>query len=149
MITASLSILAMLAVILAGAKVYRNTVQSGEERFQRRIVSQYLTTKLHQADVTGAVSVEAFGDSDAVVIREILDGEVYRTMVYCHNGWLMELFSSEASMLSPSDGERIVPLRSVTFTENEDGIYAETVRDNGDIVSFYVHLRSYRENEHG
>lgn len=136
---------AMLLVILAGAKVYKSIVRSGTLRFERRTVSQYLSARIHQADAVDALLIEEFGDGDALVIQEELDGDTYRTIIYSHDGWLRELFCAEESRLSPADGEKLMPLRSVAFSKKEDGILVQTVSPEGNTAAFYVYLRSHRE----
>ena len=136
---------AMLLVILVGAKIYKSIVRSGTLRFERRTVSQYLSTRIHQADSVDALIIEEFGDADALVIQEELDGNTYRTIIYSYDRWLRELFCAEDSSLSPADGEKLMPLRAVAFSKKEDGILVQTVSLEGDTAAFYVYLRSHRE----
>ena len=138
----SISILAML---LSGAGIYRSTVQSGQERFETRTVIQYLTTRIRQADSREQLLLQPFGDSQALILLERVDGETYQTLVYCYDGWLRELFCHESSCLAPGDGEKILQLQSLTMHHRINGIQVEALLPDDRALSFFVALRSSQE----
>ena len=100
----------VLAVLLTGAKVYRNVVDRGEAQFETRTTVQYVTMHVRQAE---AVEVTDFEGCDALTIPQTIDGEVYLTRIYCYEGFLRELFCAENAALSPDDGEKILPAESL------------------------------------
>ena len=100
----------VLAVLLTGAKVYRNVVDRGEAQFETRTAVQYVTMHVRQAE---AVEVADFEGCDALTIPQTIDGEVYLTRIYCYEGFLRELFCAENAALSPADGEKILPAESL------------------------------------
>lgn len=100
----------VLAVLLTGAKVYRNVVDRGEAQFETRTAVQYVTMHVRQAE---AVEVTDFEGCDALTIPQTIDGEVYLTRIYCYEGFLRELFCAENAALSPDDGEKILPAESL------------------------------------
>lgn len=109
--------LCVLLVLLSGARVYRETVRRSEENFMRRTAAQYVTTRVYQAE---SVRVEEFGGCEALVIPETVDGETYLTRVYCHDGYIRELYCAEKSALSPADGEKVLKADSLQFSVTQD-----------------------------
>lgn len=109
--------LGLLWVLLGGAGVYRRLTRRDQESFEHRTCSQYIATKLRQAPSPEGVAAAAFGQADALVITEAVDGISYSTRIYCHDGWLMELFAPESGDFSPEDGEKILPLRELSVAQ--------------------------------
>ena len=118
----------VLSVLLSGAGVYRRLVRRGQESYAQRTCQQYIATKVHQCPVGSAVSVEEFGGETALVLREQMEGEVYLTRVYCHEGWLMELFAAESGEFTPGDGENLLPVQDLSL-ELEEGLLQVAVTD--------------------
>lgn len=100
----------ILSLLLSGAGVYRRITAADDDAYDRRTASQYLLTKLQSAGETGAVSTGRFGDSDAIMITEDIEGKTYVTRIYCSGGWLRELWSAQEDELPPSAGEKIMEL---------------------------------------
>lgn len=123
----------VLLVLLYGANAYRNLVRSSGERFETRTASQYVTTRIHQAK---SVTVADFDGCDALVIPEEIDGMGYVTRIYCHDGYLRELFSTQHAALSPEDGEKILPAQRFCAAV-EDGLLTVTI--DGREVKLYLH----------
>ena len=104
--------LCVLAVLLAGASSYRALLSQGARLYEERTAVQYLATRVRQAP---KVAVEYFSGCPALVIRE----EDYLTRIYCHEGFLRELYCSADADLSPEDGEAIVQAGSLSFALEE------------------------------
>lgn len=115
--------LGVLLVLLTGAGVYRNLVKKGEDSYASRTAAQYVITWVHQAQ---AVSVEPFGESEALVLREQTEDGIYLTRVYCQGGFLRELYSPEDAQLTPEDGETVLPVRSLELSV-ENGLLTVTL----------------------
>lgn len=105
--------LCVLLVLLRGAGIYRDLVTQSEENHNRRTAQRYIATRVRQAE---AVALEDFQGCQALVLREELDGEIYLTRVYCHEGFLRELYCPEEANLSPDDGETVIPAQSLGFS---------------------------------
>ena len=125
--------LCLLLVLLTGAGVYRGLVRRGEERYAARTTVQYIATRVRQA---GDVAVEEFGGCKALVFPETIDGERYLTRVYCHEGWLMELFSTGTAELSPEDGERVLEAEDLQVQLEGNLLTVRTGEQ-----TLYLHLR--------
>lgn len=133
----------VLIVLLTGARAYRGLTTRDAAAFDRRTCVQYLTTRVRQGDLAGGVAVEPFGDAEALCIR---DPEGFVTRVYCHDGWLMELYTFVDVELEPQDGEKIMPLEGLALTL-EDGLLTAEVRQ-GEGVTDALRL-SLRAEEGG
>lgn len=107
--------LCALLVLLTGAKISRQVTDRAQARYDSTTAAQYLTTRVHQADCADSLTLEPFGDTQALVLRSEIEGEAYETRIYCFDGWLYELFSTRLAGLSPEDGERILPVNALSF----------------------------------
>lgn len=112
--------LCLFAVLLYGVKAYRQLTARDRQIYDSRTCAQYLATKVRQAPVAEAVALSDFAGG-ALVIRERLDGQDYVTRIYCHQSWLMELFTADADDFSPQDGEKLLEVQALTFGL-EDGL---------------------------
>ena len=101
----------VLGVLLTGAGAYQRLTQRDRESYERRICAQYITSRVHQGDVRGGVTVEPFGQTEALT----LTSGGYVTRVYWYDGYLMELYSGEGIALDPEDGERIMEVGGLSF----------------------------------
>lgn len=98
----------VLALLFSGAGVYKRITAADTASSDRRTATQYVLTRLRGAESAGAVSIESFGGTDALVIADEIDGEIYLTRIYCSDGWLRELFSSSDAELTPAAGEKVL-----------------------------------------
>ena len=67
---------------------------------------------------------------DALVIPAQYGEEAYLTKLYCYNGFLYELFAPEGIVLSPQDGEALLPLCALhisSISQDESCEYLECV----------------------
>ena len=131
----------ILLVLLTGADVYRRLTERGRESYVERTVPQYISTRIRQADAAGRISVGTIGEIQALELREEIDGAAYVTRIYCHGGYLRELFSAEAITLKPEDGEQIMPAEEVEFVL-QDGMLKVMVLTETDRLFLRLALRS-------
>lgn len=127
----------VLLVLLTGAKVYRTLVARGSEDYEVRTAAQYVSTRVRQAET---VTVEDFGGCSALVALEEIGGETYLTRVYCHDGYIRELFCAENAALSPEDGEKIMEAERLSFSL-EGGVLTAWI----DSRELNLYLRSGKE----
>lgn len=99
----------ILAVLLSGTSVYNRLVERDENTFDDRTAVQYISTRIHSAINAEAVSITSVNGTDAIRISESYDGEEYQTLLYCHEGWLYELFTTTDGDMDVQAGERILP----------------------------------------
>ncbi len=118
----------VLAVLLGGARIYSRLTQRDEETYGSRTCAQYVMTKLRQAESPEAIGLVRFGDGDALEITQKIEGEAFVTRIYCHEGWLMELYTVSGGEFAPEDGERILPASGLAISR-EDALLNMTVTD--------------------
>ena len=131
----------ILSVLLSGAGAYRRLTERDRLSYDSRVCLQYVATKIRQAPAPGAVAVSDFGDGDSLEICEEIGGTVYVTRVYCHDGWLMELFTAAEGDFAPADGEKIMPVQSLMLRRDGDLLRTEIVDGNGTCGAMMLHLR--------
>ena len=125
-------------VLLSGVRVYERVNARDRASEEMRTCVQYLTNKVRQTP--GAVAVAAFGDGDALVLDETIDGQQYVTWVYYSDGWLMELFGAKEGAFSPRDGQRVLEVRALTL-DIQDGMLMGTVTgSDGNCVELMLDL---------
>ncbi len=131
----------ILAVLLTGADVYKKISRRDQNSFQRRTAVQYLTTRLRQSDMAGAVFVE----NDTLFLREELNGRTYYTRIYCQDGYLYELFSKEGLEISKKFGEPILALNALHFTLQGNILTIEIEHTDATTETLILNLRSKEE----
>ena len=129
----------VLAVLMTGAKAYRGLVDRDQAAYDRRTCVQYIATKVRQGDLTGGVNLEPFGDAAALCLK---DPEGFITRLYCIEGWLMELYTFQDAELKPEDGEKIMPLESLSFSLEDGLLTAEIGSTGGAVDVLRLSLRS-------
>lgn len=113
----------LLAVLLTGAGAYKRLNVRNEEAYFYRTCMQYIANRVHQAKIPEIVSLDSFGDGDALAIP---DGDGCMTRVYYYDGFLMELYSDASTALNPQDGEKVMEAGGIGFSL-EDGMLMVTV----------------------
>lgn len=114
-------------VLLCGAKIYKTLIERDNLSHSRRTVSQYVATRLRQSDahdlyyIGSFSSAEPADEGDTLFYREVIEGEEYLTRIYCHEGYLCELFSTADGEFGKADGERVIPVAAISF-EMKDGL---------------------------
>lgn len=133
--------LCILSALLQGAGIYHRLTLRGQSAYDQRTATQYLIMRVHQADCEGGVKVTDFDTVQALELIQTANGTEYVTRIYCHEGYLCELFSARDSLVSPEDGEPIMPVQELSFTF-EDGLLRAEVRQEGASHQISVKLRS-------
>ena len=132
-------------VLLGGAEVYRSLAQRDAEVYDSRTCHQYLANKLRQAPKPDAVRIVPFGESDGLQIVQSVEGEPYVTWIYCHDGWLMELFCIADGEFSAEDGEKILPASGLSVTQQQDLLRIDITDENGQTLQLNHALRGWEE----
>ena len=132
--------LCLLLVLLTGAEGYAALVRRGEEGYRQRTTAQYVTTRVRQAPGWSSIQVGSFHGVPALELRETLDGDAYLTRVYCHDGYLRELFTPEAGTFSLTDGEKLLPLADIAFRAEGDCLDVTLLWEDGNQQELTVYL---------
>ena len=118
LLTFVLFAISILFVLLNGAGVYRRLTQRDQYSYDSRTCAQYVATKMRQAPSPAAVSAGTFGTVDSLLISQDIEGLEFVTRIYCYENWLMELFALADGDFLPEDGEKILPLDSLTVSQD-------------------------------
>lgn len=131
----------VLLVLLTGSDVYRKLTVRDQEAYDQRTAIQYVATKVRQAELGSAINVQDFDGTEALTFTEYIDGEPYLTRIYCHDGWITELFAFEGGEFSPEDGERVVEAQALDFDLNDGLLTVDLTDENGQDSSLTLSLR--------
>ena len=138
----------ILSVLLTGADTYRLLTQRDQTSYDRRTAAQYITTKIRQNDTDNMLFVGDFetglpdDQGNTLYLNELADGAEYCTRLYCHEGYLRELFSRSGGGFSPEDGEMVLPAQSIHFAMNDHFLTIELTHPDGQAEQFVLALRS-------
>ncbi len=131
--------LSALAVVMIGADVYRSTVAEMRRSYDSRTSVTYIAEKIRQNDRAGAVSVQAFGDGDALVLEQTVNGSVYETYIYADGGKLRELLIPQGLELEPADGQSIMEITEFHVELTEDRLVRlEVISADGTVSQMSV-----------
>ena len=118
LLTFVLFAISILFVLLNGAGVYRRLTQRDQYSYDSRTCAQYVATKMRQAPSPTAVSAAPFGTVDCLQISQDIEGLEFVTRIYCYENWLMEIFTLADGDFLPEDGEKILPLSSLSVSQD-------------------------------
>ena len=129
----------LLAVLLTGAGAYKRLTGRDEEAYVRRTCVQYIANRVHQAPSGADVTVEPFGEGEALVVR---DGTGYITRVYCYDGYLMELYADKAGEFQPTDGTPVMEAGGFGMDLSDGLLTLEITSPEGETDLLRLDLRS-------
>lgn len=143
--------LCVITVLITGAKIYKSFTARDQIGYDHRTVSQYLTTRIRQSDAEKAYFIGDFHDpvskpqGDTFYFCEYFGEETYYTRIYCHDGYLYELFSVSNEPFDPRDGEKILPVGNVQFSVADDIVTANIEYADGTHQTLHIYMRSHGE----
>lgn len=141
----------IVAVLLTGANTYKSFTDRDSASYDHRTVSRYLTARMRQSDAEGAYFVGDFtstapqSEGDTFFFCETFGDETYHTRIYCHDGYLCELFALAGEPFEPEDGEKIIKAQSLHFTVNEGTVTVDIRYGDGTLESLVLCPSSHGE----
>ena len=135
----------VLMILLQGADIVQRITVRDQRSYNQRTVTQYLTTRVRQADRAGGVSVCSDDQTDVLILTEEIDGTCYETSVYCHDGYLRELFCQAGLGLPPEFGEEILPLSDFRVSCTDSLMQITFEMTDGTEQTVMLQLRSRKE----
>jgi hypothetical protein len=118
-----------LVLVTIGADVYKGTVNSMHSNYEVRTSASYITEKIRQNNisVSGENNIQAvtLGGYDALCLPKQVNDTTYYTYLYCHDGYLKELFTNDSASLGEnilSAGQNIMEASSLNIEEPEPGL---------------------------
>ena len=130
---------AILSLLLTGAKSYKGITQRDRISQNKQIVSLYLGNKLFQAQTRSSAVVYSENGCDVLHIFEPADDvdDEYITRIYYYDGWIRELYSDTEYEFAPGDGEKIAECSSLTFSNTDNVLTIEFVIDGESVFSYF------------
>lgn len=131
----------VLLVLLSGADVYRRLAEDRQAQYARRTAAQYITTRIRQGE---SVEIGEFSGLDTLQFRETLNGRSYITRIYCYDGALRELFTSEDGQFLPEDGEKLLDLEALSLSAEDGLLTVQITLPDGSIQTLYLQQKGDR-----
>ncbi len=113
---------------LLSANVYQAVAASAQAHSERRVALSYVLSQLRAGDALGGIRTLDYGDGAALAIA---DQDAYETLLYCHDGALMELFTERDLGLPPEAGMVIAPAESMELRWVEDRLQISIAQADG------------------
>lgn len=130
--------LCVLFVSVMGINISKSIAERDSTSYALRTACQYTAVKVQSAPTKDAVTVGSFDGCDALVISESYGDREYLTRIYCHGGYLCELFAATDATLSPSDGEKLLKLESMSVSQNADILNICFTENGGDTKTLLI-----------
>ncbi len=139
-------------ILISGADAYRRILDRDGLSYDKRTVSQYVCTRIRSADAPDMLFISSFdgeekttSEGDTLFIREEIEGTVYLTRIYCHDGFLCELFAESGYDFSPEDGERLVPAEALDLAMGDGYVSVVISHRDGSSEGLTVAINSGTE----
>lgn len=134
----ALLVLATLALVLVGSRVYGLLVSGQNANSTNRIVKAYLSSQIRAADREHGVSFANGPEGQALVLREVLETGTYEVRIYLYEGNLMEEYAIAGTDFTPIRAN-IVAKTNQFDIENPEPNLLKIITGEGEI---YMSLRS-------
>lgn len=128
-------------LVLLGAQMYRGAVDKNQFTNDRRAAGAYLRSMIRYADGENAVSVEERGGTEAVALREEIEGVRYVTWLYSMDGQLWEQFSEEELGFDHDLATAVCPMESMQADVDGQSVVIRFTDENGEEHQVVVALR--------
>lgn len=137
----SLFITLLLALMLLSGWGYGRISQRMEQTYGQRTVLSYVAGQIRRHDQAGSVSVGEYENTTALTLCETIEGEKYKTLIYCVDDSVYELFIREGDVVPLESGTKM--FESVELTFRKEGELVQIgVRSGGRESSLELTLRS-------
>jgi len=134
--------IAALVLLSAGMQVYKNVVLASNENFELRTSLSYVATKIRQYDAQGCVDVRSYDGTQALVLSEEFDGDIYNTLIYFKNGYLCELTQIEGYEPDLEFGFETLEIDGFDIRKSGSDIILSAENASGDRETLTVSLRA-------
>lgn len=134
----ALLVLATLALVLVGSRVYQMLVQGQSANANGRAVHAYLYSQLRASDHTGGVRLAAGPEGQALVLQETVEGTVYETRLYQYKNQLLEEYAAAGAPFAPERAQAVAKVTQFAVEQPQAGLLR--VATNEGVL--YLALRS-------
>ena len=129
-------------MVLLSAQLYRSVIDRTEQNTARRILTGYVSNAVRGSDADGGVYADNRGGTDVLALAMDVDGDVYETLIYCHEGVLYELFMEPGQEFDPEYGSVICEAQSFAARIEDGLLTAEMTDGDGRSARIDIALRS-------
>ena len=139
-----LFLLSALTIIAIGASIYKKNVAQTNDNYAQRVSIAYVTEKVRQSDVSGSIFVRELFGQNVLVFQQEVNGDLYNTYIYCHEGYLMELFArDDLESFYPQTGQKILKINSFMIEKASDDLLRATITEEDGIEeTVYISIPS-------
>ena len=131
---AALFLLGFLLLVVFGARIYRDAVDSQYNNMDQRALKAYLAASVKANDTLGSVLVK---DSEFGQVLVVCDGDTgYALRYYCYEGQLAEDFARVDAPLAPSNAQFIAPTEHFSVEHGADGLLIVTTDAGRTLLGF-------------
>lgn len=140
--------LSTLTLVLFGANIYQNTVNSMEDNYNARTVCSYISGKFRSNDSAGDISIGSIDGQPSLILNHEINDASYSTYIYEYDGYLRELFVSDSVTLGAevlNAGNKLCPVDKFEVSECNEGLNPVKITvslPDGDIESIYLSSRT-------
>lgn len=130
----------VISALFLAINFYRSTVDAGDRNADARVAVAYIRETVRQNDASGAVSIDKFDGNDCIKIDK---GRDYILYIYYKDNELRELYTRRDAKVSSEDGNCIVQLAYMSFSELDNGCILVRCKDmSGDTRDIMISERS-------
>ena len=140
--------LSTLTLVLFGANIYQNTVNSMEDNYNARTVCSYISGKFRSNDSAVDISIGSIDGQPSLILNQEINDASYSTYIYEYDGYLRELFVSDSVTLGAevlNAGNKLCPVDKFEVSECNEGLNPVKITvslPDGDIESIYLSSRT-------
>ena len=122
-------------VLLTGVNACQRLNCRNQSSFDRRTAAQYIAARVRQSNVEGLVYPANFGTSecrdqgDTLFLLDSAEEDVC-TRIYCHNGYIWELYCDLSGEFLPEDGEKILKAEELQCSLEDSLLIVEIGYEN-------------------
>ncbi|WP_343209938.1 DUF4860 domain-containing protein [Anaerolentibacter hominis] len=136
-------VISSLLLVIAGTRVYRQTVSNMNSNYTLRTAAAYVTEKIRQNDTADGVSLGTSEHIPVLMLEESIDGTDYITYLYQYDGVIKELFIGKEQPFAPENGQDIMEVSLFRIQAVSDGLYRIHIEaEDGEITEQLVSVRS-------
>lgn len=121
--------LSALMLVSVGAEVYQHTVNDMSGNYESRTSVSYITEKIRQNDSIISeqnIGITVISGKQALMLTQEMNGEVYYTYLYLHDGYLKELLMQSGSYLGEDTlaaGHKIMKLTDFRLEQPRNDLF--------------------------
>ncbi len=133
-------VMSIFFVLATGADIYKNISNRIDKRFNETTSLSYISNKVLSYNEIGKVYISKLDDIQALTLEQSINGEKYVTMLYYHNGKLMELTCNKAAYFAKGDGVEILDISGLEFEYISADLLQINVYNNDIKNTIFIYL---------